>query len=236
MAQELGRVHRPAAEPYQGKRKLLLVPLLYTPHTDDESGSIIVTRYWDQVSTQTGALEASLGGLSHVYCESLVDGGEEGLKYLKMADEHSHSLVQSKCEAGAVLESTEDRETLLEIVDLQRFLVSPVASQKVANRIQEWFNESNRGRYEHIAGRIDETLQTGETGLLLISERHQVQFPSDIEVFYVAPPALDEYRRWLQNWATRQQQPAADSDEAEPNGAEEQPEGEQVEGENQGEE
>ncbi len=206
MAQELGRVDRPAAEPYQGRRKLLLVPLIYTPHTDDESGLTIVAKYWDQVSTHTGALETSLGGLSHVYCESLVDGGDEGLKYLKMADEHSHSLVQSKCEAGAVLEPTEGRENLLEIVDLQRFLVSPVASQKVATRIQEWFNESNRSRYEHIAKQIDTTLQADETGLLLISERHQVQFPNDIEVFYVAPPALDEFRRWLQNWAAQQRQ------------------------------
>ena len=50
-----------------------------------------------------------------------------------------------------------------------------------------------------------------ETGLLLIGERHQVQFPADIEVFYVAPPALDEYRRWLQNWAAAQQR-AAEAD------------------------
>ena len=26
---------------------------------------------------------------------------------------------------------------------------------------------------------------------------HQVQFPPDIEVFYVAPPALDEIKRWF---------------------------------------
>jgi len=42
----------------------------------------------------------------------------------------------------------------------------------------------------------------------LISERHQVQFPSDIEVFYVSPPALDEYRRWFQNWMDQQQSAA----------------------------
>ena len=39
----------------------------------------------------------------------------------------------------------------------------------------------------------------------MISDRHQVQFPGDIEVFYVAPPALDEFRRWMQNWLARQQ-------------------------------
>jgi hypothetical protein len=28
-------------------------------------------------------------------------------------------------------------------------------------------------------------------------ENHQVQFPPDVQVFYIAPPALDEIRRWL---------------------------------------
>lgn len=220
MAQELGRVDRPSADQYRGKRKLLLVPLLYAPQTDDEEGSAIVTRYWEQVMTQTRAMESSLGGLNRVYCESLIDGGDEGLKYLETADKHSHSLVRSKCEAGAALEPTEDVEALLEMIDLQRFMVLPMASRKVAGRVQDWFNESNRGRYEYIAQRIDGTLQADETGLLLISERHQVQFPSDIEVFYVSPPALDEYRRWLQNWIARQQQQQEEGGSVPPEGQE----------------
>jgi hypothetical protein len=28
-------------------------------------------------------------------------------------------------------------------------------------------------------------------------ENHEVQFPPDIQVFYIAPPALDEMKRWL---------------------------------------
>ena len=56
----------------------------------------------------------------------------------------------------------------MEVVDLQRFMVQPLVSQKVANRLQEWFAESDHARYEHIAKRIDATLQTDETGLMLI--------------------------------------------------------------------
>ena len=81
----------------------------------------------------------------------------------------------------------------------------PMASPTVAMRLQEWHTEANRRRYEHIANRIDSTLEEDGVGLLLISEWHSVQFPPDIEVFYVSPPALDEFRRWLQNWAARQQ-------------------------------
>ena len=216
MTQHLGQVERPTADQYQGKRKLLLVPLLYAPQAEEGDGAAIVGRYWEQVQAQTTALESSLGGLHRIYCESLVEGGDEGIKYLEGADSHSAGLVRDKSGSGAVLEATEDPEVLFEIIDLQRILMGPMVSQRVASRIQEWFAEANRSRYEAIGQRIDSTLQDDETGLLLIGERHQVQFANDIEVFYVAPPALDEFRRWLQAWAARQQAEMASQDPGEP--------------------
>ena len=214
MAQELGRIQRPSAEQYQGRRKLLLVPLVYSPRTDDEAGSAVLQRYWDQMQTQVASLESALGGLGHVYHESLTEGGSTGLELLKTVDQRSHVFVGAKIHAGAVLEATEDQELLVEAVDLQRLLMMPLASQKVALRVREWFDESNRGRYQHIAEQVDATLGENQVGLLLISEGHQVQFPADIEVFYVSPPALDEYRRWVQNWVARQQQQSQEAGEA----------------------
>ena len=217
--QELGRIQRPSATQYQGKRRLLLVPLVYGPRprpgtagseeSEESAGQVILERYWDQAQTQISALESSLGGLRHIYHESLTEGGEPGLAYLQMADRRSHSLVVSKRQTGAALEATESLELLTETLDLQRCLMVPFSNEKVATRIQEWFTEGNRNRYQYIARQIDQTLQADETGLLLISERHQVQFPADIEVFYVSPPALDEFRRWLQNWVARQQRTGA---------------------------
>ncbi len=212
MAQELGRVQRPPAAQYHDRRKLLLVPLLYAPQDAGQDGAAIVARYWEQVATQTVALESSLGPVSHVYCESLPQGGEEGLKYLEIAAQPSYNLVKSRTDSGAVLEETEDRDTILEMVDLQRMLMLPLASENVAQRLQDWYAETNHRRYRHIADRINATLGETETGLLLIGERHQVQFPADIEVFYVSPPALDEFRRWLQNWLAAQQQPPPPDD------------------------
>jgi hypothetical protein len=104
-------------------------------------------------------------------------------------------------------------DVLLETLDLQRCMMIPIASPSVGSRLQEWHADSNRQRYEYIANQIDSTLGENETGLLLISERHQVQFPTDVEVFYVSPPALDEYRRWFQNWMTQQQAAAGQSGE-----------------------
>jgi hypothetical protein len=208
-AQELGRVERPPADRFQGKRRLLLVPLLLAPPSElteaDAEPQAIYDRYWDQVRTQVDALASALGGLHRIYHESMMEGGEAGMSYLEMADPNAYALSQVRFQAGATLEATESFDLISECLDLQRCLMLPLTNEGVATRLQQWLAESTHGRYEHIAGRIDQTLQVDETGLLLIGERHQVQFPADIEVFYVAPPALDEYRRWLQNWAAAQQ-------------------------------
>ena len=215
MTQELGRIERPAAEQYRGRRKLLLVPLVFSPAPDDPEGAAALQNYWEQMQTQVAALENALGGLQRIYHETITASEEEGMAQLQAGDRRSHAFVSGKRESGAVLEATEDMEILLETLDLQRCLMIPLTSATVAARLQEWHAEANRRRYEHIAARIDETLDDDGVGLLLISERHQVQFPSDIEVFYVSPPALDEFRRWLQNWAARQQRPSASSGAAE---------------------
>ena len=206
MAQEIGRIQRPAVERYRGRRKLLLVPLVYAPRTDDEEGAAAMQRYWDQMQTQVASLADALGGLHRVYHESLTEGGGQGLEHLTAVDQRSHGFVHGKVQEGATLEATEDYELLGEALDLQRVLMMPLTSQKVALKLREWFTESNKSRYEHIAGRIDATLGEDQVGLLMISEGHQVQFPADIEVFYVSPPALDDFRNWLQRWLARQQE------------------------------
>ena len=225
MVEELGRIQRPPASQYDGRRKLLLVPLVYGPQADNAEGAAVLQNYWEQMQTQVKALEAALGGLQHIYHESLTVGGDEGLQQLGAADQRSQLFITGKTESGAVLEATEDMDAMLEALDLQRCMMVPLASTSVASKLQEWLSDSNRQRYEHIANRIDSTLGENETGLLLISERHQVQFPSDIEVFYVSPPALDDYRRWLQNWmeqsrpvGTAKGQSADDSDDVEEEG------------------
>ena len=205
MAQELGRISRPSAAQYEGLRKLLLVPLVYGPPAEAPEGLAALQKYWDQMQLQVESLQATLGGLHHVYHESLCDSGEQGLEQLERTDQRSHQFVKAKCEAGAVLEATEDAATLLETLDLQRCLLMPLASEKVLARLHEWFSESNRSRYQHIASQIDATLGQNEVGVLLVSERHQIQFPADIEVFYVSPPALGDFRRWLENWVAQQQ-------------------------------
>ena len=151
MAQELGRVHRPSGERFQGKRKLLLVPLVYGPPNQGQEHETILKRYWDQVQSQVASLEPGLGHVQHVYHEGLTDSGTQGLKLLEQRDQQGYVLVQAKCQAGATLEATEDEEILAESLDLQRCLMLPFISHKVALRLQDWSNESTRKRYEHIS-------------------------------------------------------------------------------------
>ena len=233
MSQELGRIQRPSVGQYQGRRKLLLVPLIYGPQTDFAEGAAVLQNYWDQMQTQVEALEGALGGLQHIYHESLTVGGDEGLEQLGAADQRSHGFISGKTNSGAILEPTEDMDVLLETLDLQRCMMIPLASTSVAAKLQEWHSDSNRQRYEHIAVQIDSTLGENETGLLMISERHQVQFPNDIEVFYVSPPALDEYRRWFQNWMEQQQAAAQAARESTEDTEEEVGEAEATDGENE---
>ena len=212
MAQELTRITRPAAGNYQGKRKLLLAPLIHLPVPPDAippEGAEIMARYWEQVDVQVRAVQNALGSVSRVYHENTPEGGADGLGYLEASGQSSHAIVKSLTEDGATLESTESMEIMAESLDLQRCLMQPLMSPAVANRLQEWFTEATRRRYEFIAEAINSTLSEDETGLLLINERHQVQFPSDLEVIYVAPPALDEFRRWLQNWTEQLQREMA---------------------------
>jgi len=196
MAEELGKIEKPEAEQFQGKRKLYVVPLIFS---SEEAPSEYVERYnlyWEQVSQHITNLESKINRVSHVYHEVITQAGEEGIKLMEKLNPSSHQITIDKCQCGAVLEATEDKELANEAMDWERFLLMGFMSQKVANKVSQFYMEALRKRYEYIARIVDETLKPGEVGMLIIREGHMVQFPQDIEVFSVAPPALDEIHRW----------------------------------------
>ncbi|MFC1989050.1 hypothetical protein ACFLVW_00555 [Chloroflexota bacterium] len=104
------------------------------------------------------------------------------------------------------MEATEDRELAEESMDWERCLLMGFMSEKVAKMVSEFYVEALRKRYEHIAQRIDETLKADEVGMLFIREGHSVQFPKDVEVFSVVPPALDEIYRWMRDREAKSQE------------------------------
>jgi hypothetical protein len=211
MAEQLGRIERPLVERFRGGRNLLLVPLVFgLPDTEGE-GPEKLNAYWRQVEEQVSGFESKLGPVNHIYHELVTEAGEAGISLVEKLSQGSHGLAKARCESGASLEVTEDEEVLQEVMDLQRCLMLPLASEGVSGQLEQWFTDSRRKRYEYIARQIDETLLNAELGLLVISEGHQVQFPEGIEVFYVAPPGLDDLRRWIRDRLAQPRQEPADS-------------------------
>ena len=96
-----------------------------------------------------------------------------------------------------MLEATEDQAVVEEHSDWQRCLSIGLMSEKVMNLAITGIQETTQQRFDYIGQRISETLQENEVGVLFISEGHRVQFPTDVQVFFVAPPALDALRRWI---------------------------------------
>jgi len=203
MAEQLGSIEKPEAERFTGKKKICLVPLLFCGEKAPPDYVEKFNLYWEQVVQQLAHLESRIGKVSHVYYESITESGENGLKVMEKINPPSCKIVTDKCQSGAVLEATEDKELAEETMDWERFILMGFISQKVARTVSESYIEASRKRYEHIARRIDETLKENEVGILFIREDHMVQFPGHIEVFSVAPPALDDIHRWQRDRSSK---------------------------------
>jgi hypothetical protein len=204
MAQELGKVHKPEAESFGKGRKIFLVPLLYSGKDAPVEYIEKFDRYWDQVTEQVRNLEGKIGTINRIYHESITLSGEEGLKSIEGLNQKSYQIARQMCRDKARIDTVEDAELLNENMDWQRCLLLGFVSNKVATKISEYYIETSTKRYEYISKRIDETLSKDEIAVLFIREGHRVQFPKDIQVFSVAPPALDEIHRWLRDMASRE--------------------------------
>ena len=199
MAEELGKMEKPEAGQFREKRKLYLIPLLFSWEGAPAEYVEKFNRYWEQVKEHVANLESTIGKVNRVYHELITMAGEDGLKVLERLNPSGCQIARDKCQSGAELEAAEDTELADESMDWERHLLMGFISQKVAGMVSDFFVEASRRRYEYIAGRVDETLKDGEVAMFFIREGHMVQFPPDIEVFSVAPPVLDEIHRWLRD-------------------------------------
>lgn len=218
MAEELGKIEKPETEQFKEKRKLYLVPLLYSWQEAPAEYTLKFDIFWTQVSEHIATLESQIGAVNRVYHESISQTGEEALNVLEKVSPSSFRIVREKFNNGAQVEAVEDTELADECLDWERHLLLGFISQKVASIISESFVEATKKRYEYIAGAIDETLKEKEAALLFIREGHRVQFPDDIEVFSIAPPMLDDIHRWMRERSSAGEttEEAEKTDEPEP--------------------
>ncbi len=214
----LSQMPKPAAGQYMAKRKLFLVPNIALPMGVPEDGDKLLERYWSEVRDSVERLERSLGAVRSVFHESLFEDSEENMtKWLEALNPKACAFIQVMCSSTAKLEPTEDRTLFEENADWQVCLSIGLRSKKVQELAWEGYQETTRRRYEHIGRRIGEALQEGESGVIFIREDHRVQFPDDVQVFYVAPPSLDAIKRWVGDYyraaaqAQERQQSATDT-------------------------
>ena len=146
----------------------------------------------------------SLGIVKHIFHETLSVGGHEGLEQLKNMNSKTYSFVQEQWESGAEIHVTEDLVSLTEMIDLQRIANIPFSSEGVRSKIESWYSEVAEKRFSAIKESIDSKIKSNEIGLLLMSENHNIEFPEDIEVIHVSPPALHDFRRWLDEFIQEQ--------------------------------
>jgi len=120
------------------------------------------------------------------------------------ADKAYEANVKEKLGQGAELVIIEDEEVLGEFVDWSICLSVVRKSQKVFDKILEFYSNASKRRCEGNAKTIDDTLKKGEAALLVMTEENRMQIqsylPSDIEVFLIHPPALNDFQRCFRDY------------------------------------
>lgn len=183
-------------------RKLYLVPLVLEVKQGPEGYNERVETYWKEVAEHVAKLEARFGQIRKVYHESFVEEGEAALTIIQETNPRAHRMIERKVRKGAELVPIEDPELLREAVDWGRCLAI-VSSVNAFRHVSGLYQEARRKRSEAMIERIDTSLQDEEAGLLIIGQEHGLQFPPDIQVFYVSPPSLDEIQRLLREHTAR---------------------------------
>ncbi len=198
-SQELGKIEKPEAEKFQKGRKLIFVPLLFAPYDNESELQKLHNKYWQQVKEQIENLESKLMGVTRIYHEFICVEGEEGVKEIERMNAGSYDIVNSLVKKGSKLMAAESVEMLTEFMDWNKCLSARISNQKVITKVYEFYNEALKSREEWIGKGIDLTLGDDEFGLLIMKDSHKLQFPQNVEVFYVAPPSLDEINRWVRD-------------------------------------
>ena len=211
--QPLSQIPRPSASSYEGKKNLFLVPNYVAAPGLPQEALELIEKYWSEVRDSIGNLERTLGSVSKVYHEMVCAEGDEGLQHLEVLNPTACTLVRAMCQSTATMRQLEDGELVAEHSDWQRVLTMGPASQRVLQTSLEGYQETLAARYKGIADRITEDIAVGDCAVLFIREDHQVQFPTEVQVFYVAPPSLDALKRWLDDYFRSPPQPESQQGE-----------------------
>jgi hypothetical protein len=176
-----------------------LTPELWQRHKE------VVSAFWDSIGRFLDALDVN--GFK-VYQDGLVAGGAEALKIVREGASQgskNYKIIGKLLEKGAVLVKTES----LSLVKQEYNYITKITRSKssrerevAALRYKLARGKLLKQRDEFIAGRINETLAEGETGILFIGAYHNVvhRLAHDIKAGQVREVArVKEYHSILIN-------------------------------------
>lgn len=211
LAQKLGEIQKPKVTEFSNRRKLLCLPLIPEPKDKnlDKNLKNSIEQFWEQACSQTEDLE-KIGKIKHIFFESITKNGKQRLETIKKISPQSYEIIKQKIDQGAKLQVTENKETLDEYLDWSICLSVIQKSQKVFNKVLEFHKDVTNKRNQEIAKTIDNILKKDEPGLLIMTDENRIQIqsnlPTDIQVFLIHPPALNDVMQWFKNYWEKQKQ------------------------------
>ena len=194
---ELGRIEKPPLESFAGKRKIYAVRSVYLPQNPHEEYKSLFHEYWDEVSVQIERLEAA-GKIRKIFCEHIVSAEEDALDAFSRVNERAGHLIRKMMEEGATALPLETEEIYGPLLDWRNCL-QVVRTRKVFEQVLDFYTELINIRFQYIIDVIEKNLAEDEASLLILREedRLRLQFPDDIEVFFVTPPSYDGILKWI---------------------------------------
>lgn len=199
MAVELGQIEKPDVENFRSKRKLYCVPNVYPIDNAPDDYKTLFNKYWDEVDRHIEKLE-NAGKIKKIFCENIAVHGEDAFKALEKINARALQLIKKKSEEGAEFFPLEDGKTFGSFLDWANCL-KVVRSAEVFEKVLGFFNEASEKRIKSISEIIETNLRSEEAGLLIMNDedRMKLQFPLDVEVFLVTPPAYNDILKWFRD-------------------------------------
>ena len=193
--------------PREFRRRLIWIPIV---HTEADLGNMAesvrnlyvrkmgrakwakhvadIDRLWRQIRARIEKMHLDYAKV-RLYQDGLPNCGHEEqiVRDLARAGSQNHQLLANLMEKGATIMGTESPELLLEEYNLAReaLVASGPGGHREASPRQSQISKAVLERRDrHIAERVAQTLQAGETGLAFLGMLHSLagRLPPDIEI------------------------------------------------------
>ena len=210
MSNPLGKIEKPNSELFSQKKKLFIIPLLFSSDKAPQEFKDMFVRYWQDAAEQLNKIEKSLGNPKYIFHEAISDNSHHSLTTLQRLNSGSYPIIQKEMEKGAQLSVLENHELVLAATDWERFMMIGIASEEVARIASENYVQTTDRRYAAMSENISKTLQEAEIALLFLREYQYLKLTTDIEIFNIAPPVLNDINKWLRDRAYAAQQESSE--------------------------